>query len=146
MERLLALKRVPLFANLTLDQLEAIHQLASEVTFLPNEVVMREGEPGNELYVLLEGVVDVYLGWETPQQSRLGEIRAVNYMGEMAILDNEPRSATLVAVEHSRMLSFEGDSLKDLILQMPEISFEIFRVLTQRVRVAERRLKDERGA
>jgi HEAT repeat protein len=145
MERLLALKRVPLFANLTLDQLEAIHQLASEVTFLPNEVIMREGEPGNELYVLLEGVVDVYLGWETPQQARVGEIRAVDYMGEMAILDDEPRSATLVAVEHSRLLSFEGDSLKDLILQMPEIAFEIFRVLTRRVRSAEQRLKDQRA-
>jgi HEAT repeat protein len=142
MERLLALKRVPLFANLTLDQLEAIHQLASEVTFLPNEVIVREGEAGNELYVLLEGVVDVYLGWETPQQARLGEIRAIDYMGEMAILDDEPRSATLVAVEHARLLSFEGDSLKDLVLQMPEISFEIFRVLTQRVRVAERRLRE----
>jgi len=142
MERLLALKRVPLFANLTLDQLEAIHQLAIEVTFLPNEVIVREGEPGNELYVLLEGVVDVYLGWETPQQARLGEIRAIDYMGEMAILDDEPRSATLVAVEHARLLSFEGDSLKELILQMPEISFEIFRVLTQRVRAAERRLKE----
>lgn len=141
MERLLALKRVPLFANLTLDQLEAINQLASELTFLPNEVIMREGQPGNELYVLLEGVVDVYLGWETPQQARVGEIRAIDYMGEMAILDDEPRSATLVAVESSRLLSFEGDSLKDLILQMPEISFEIFRVLTRRVRSAERRLK-----
>jgi len=105
---------------------------------------VREGEPGNELYVLLEGVVDVYLGWETPAQARVGEIRAVDYMGEMAILDDEPRSATLVAVENSRLLSFEGDSLKDLILQMPEISFEIFRVLTRRVRSAERRLKQSR--
>ncbi|MGH0028439.1 MAG: HEAT repeat domain-containing protein [Myxococcota bacterium] len=142
MERLLALKQVPLFANLTLDQLEAIHQLAHEVTFLPNEVVMREGEPGSELFLLLEGRLDVYLGWDTPEQSRLGEITAVDYVGEMAILDDAPRSATIVAVEHSRMLSLEGESLKDLILQMPEISFEIFRVLTTRVRTAERRLQE----
>jgi hypothetical protein len=142
MERLLALKRVPLFANLSLDQLEAIHQLAEEVTFLPNEVVMREGEPGSELYILLEGVLDVYLGWETPEQSRLGEIRAVDYVGEMAILDDEPRGATIVAVEQARLLSLEGQILKDLILQMPEIAFEIFRVLTGRVRTAERRLQE----
>lgn len=141
MERLLALKQVPLFANLTLDQLEAIHQLAQEVTFLAGEVVLREGEPGSKLYVLLEGRLEVYLGWETPERSRLGEIRAIDYVGEMAILDDEPRSATIVAVEDSRMLSLEGESLKDLILQMPEISFEIFRVLTARVRVAERRLQ-----
>ncbi len=142
MERLLALKKVPLFANLTLDQLEAIHQLADEVTFLPNEVVMREGEPGSELYLLLEGKLDVYLGWETPEQSRLGKIRAVDYVGEMAILDDEPRGATIVAVEQARVLSLEGQILKDLILQMPEIAFEIFRVLTGRVRTAERRLQE----
>jgi ATP/ADP translocase len=142
MERLLALKRVPLFANLTLDQLEAIHQLAQEVTFLPNEVVMREGEAGSELYILLEGVLDVYLGWETPEQRCISQIRAVDYVGEMAILDDEPRSATIVAVEPARLLSLEGESLKDLILQMPDIAFEIFRVLTRRVRVAERRLQE----
>jgi HEAT repeat protein len=141
MERLLALKRVPLFANLTLDQLEAVHQLAQEMTFLEGEVVVREGDPGNELYVLLEGVVDVVLGWGTPDASKLGEIRAVDYFGEMAVLDDEPRSATLVAVGSVRLLAFEGDSLKDLVLQMPEIAFEIFRVLTQRVRRAERRLQ-----
>jgi hypothetical protein len=143
MERLLALKQVPLFANLTLDQLEAIHQLAQEVTFLPDEVVMREGDPGSELYILLEGTLDVYLGWETPDPQRISQIRAVDYVGEMAILDDEPRSATIVAVEPARMLSLEGESLKDLILQMPDIAFEIFRVLTRRVRVAERRLREE---
>jgi CRP-like cAMP-binding protein len=102
---------------------------------------MRQGDPGSELYLLLEGRLDVYLDWETPEQSRLGEIRAVDYVGEMAILDDEPRSATIVAVEDSRLLSLEGEGLKDLILQMPEISFEIFRVLTARVRTAERRLQ-----
>ena len=146
MERLLALKQVPLFANLTLDQIEAIHQLAQEVTFLPNEVVMREGEAGSQLYILLEGALDVYLGWETPEQRRISQIRAVDYVGEMAILDDEPRSATIVAVEPARLLSLEGESLKDLILQMPDIAFEIFRVLTRRVRVAERRLREEGGA
>jgi HEAT repeat protein len=142
MERLLALKQVSLFQNLSLDQLEAIHQLANEVTFAADEVVMREGEPGYELFILLEGALDVYLGWGTPEQSRRGEIRPINYVGEMAILGNEDRTATIVAVEHSRMLSLDGESLKDLILQMPEISFEIFRVLIRRVRTAERRLQE----
>lgn len=144
MERLLALRKVPLLANLTLDQLEAVHQLAEEATFVPGEIVMREGEPGNELYILLEGALDVMLGWETPEASRLGEIHPVNYVGEMAILDDAPRSATIVATEPSRLLSLDGESLKDLILQMPEIAFEILRVLTGRVRVAERRLREQR--
>jgi CRP-like cAMP-binding protein len=60
----------------------------------------------------------------------------------MAALDDEPRSATVVAAQRSRMLCLAGESLKDLIRQMPEISFQIMRVLTARVRRAERRLTE----
>jgi hypothetical protein len=142
MERLLALKQVSLFENLTLDQLDAVRQLTNEVEFMAGEVIVREGTPGDELYILLDGRVDVMLGWETPQASKLGEMRGVDYFGEMAILDREPRSVTIVAAENARLLSLDGRSLKDLIQQMPEISFEILRVLTARVRRAERRLRE----
>ena len=59
----------------------------------------------------------------------------------MAVLDGEPRSASIVASRHSRLLSLDGGSLRELVLQMPEISFEIFRVLATRVRVAESRMR-----
>jgi len=140
MERLLALKQVPLFATLSLDQLEAVHQITREKSFLPGEVLMREGDPGGELYLLLEGTVRVWKNHGTPQATPLSTLAAVSYFGEMAILDDEPRSATVIAVERSRLLSLDGRNLKDLVHQMPEIAFEIFRVLTSRVRAAERRL------
>jgi CRP-like cAMP-binding protein len=60
----------------------------------------------------------------------------------MAILDDEPRSATVVAMDRARLLSLDGRSLKELIHQMPDISFEIFRELTARVRAAEKRLAE----
>ena len=60
----------------------------------------------------------------------------------MAILVDEARSATAVASSHCRMLTLDGRSFKELILQIPEISFEIFRVLTSRVRRAEERLSE----
>jgi CRP-like cAMP-binding protein len=58
----------------------------------------------------------------------------------MAILSDEPRSATAVVSKPARLLSLRGEPLKELILDMPEISFEIFRVLTARVKAAEGRL------
>ena len=140
MERLLALKQVPLFATLSLDQLEAVHQITRETSFLPGEVIMREGDPGGELYLLLEGSVRVWKNHGTPHATPLSTLAAVTYFGEMAILDDEPRSATVIAAERARLLSLEGRSLKDLVHQMPEIAFEIFRVLTSRVRAAEKRL------
>jgi len=140
MERLLALKQVPLFSNLSLEQLEAVQQITTEVEYVSDEVIMREGDPGGELFLLIEGSVRVYKGFGTGNETLLSTMQAVSYIGEMATLDDEPRSATVVAAEASRLLLLEGGSLKELILQMPEISFEIFRVLTARVRAAEARL------
>ena len=142
MERLLALKQVPLFATLSLDQLEAVHQITRETSYLKGETIVREGDPGGELYLLLEGTVQAWKSFGTPQARWLNTISAVSYFGEMAILDDEPRSATVVAVERARLLSLDGRSLKELIHQMPEISFEIFRELTSRVRAAEKRLAE----
>jgi HEAT repeat protein len=142
MERLLALKQIPLFANLSLDQLEAVHQLTREATYLPGEVIVREGDPGGELYLLLEGSVRIWKDHGTPQATALNTIQAGSYVGEMAILDDEPRSASVVAIESVRLLRLDGRSLKELVHQMPEIAFEIFRVLTARVRAAEKRLAE----
>ena len=143
MERLLALKKVPLFESLTLDQLDAVARLAEERDFQPGEVIVKEGDAGGELFLLLEGVVDVFQGREGGAREKLGEIVAVDYFGEMAVLDDQPRSATIVAREPTRLLALAGTSLKELILQMPDISFEILRVLSARVRSAERRASGE---
>jgi hypothetical protein len=140
MQRLLALKQVNLFANLSLEQLDAVHGATREVEYLPDEIILREGERGEKLYLLLEGRVAVVKNHGTPHEQQLATQSAVDYFGEMAILDNEPRSATVVALGHARLLTLDGASLKDLILHMPEISFEIFRVLTARIRSAEKRL------
>lgn len=140
MERLLALKQVPLFATLSLDQIEAVHQLTRETIFVNGEVIVREGDRGGELFLLLEGKVRVWKNHGTPRATPLTTLEAVTYFGEMAILDDEPRSATVIAIERARLLSLDGRSLKDLVHQMPEIAFEILRVLTSRVRAAEQRL------
>jgi CRP-like cAMP-binding protein len=143
MERLLALKKVPLFESLTLDQLDAVARLAEERDFRPGELIVREGDAGGELFLLLEGAVDVYQDREGGARKKLSELVAVAYFGEMAVLDDQPRSATVVAREPSRLLALAGNSLKELILQMPDMSFEILRVLSARVRSAERRASAE---
>jgi cyclic nucleotide-binding protein len=146
MERLLALKRVPLFENLTLDQLDALQQFARDAAFLPGEVIVREGDLGGELFLLLEGKAEAWLDYRGPQQQRLSVIDAGGYFGEMAILDDSPRSATVVALEPVRLLALDGDSLKALLRQMPEIGLELLRVMTARVRASERRLLEGKEA
>jgi HEAT repeat protein/ATP/ADP translocase len=140
MERLLLLRTVPLFSQMSLEQLEAIDELMREVQYLDGEVICREGEAGDELFVLLDGEVRFYKQAGEPEQIHLSTMAAGSYFGEMAILSDEPRSATAVVSKPARLLSLRGEPLKELILDMPEISFEIFRVLTARVKAAEGRL------
>lgn len=134
MERLLLLREVPLFARLSLHQLEAIGSVMRESHYLAGEVVFREGDPGGELYLLLEGRVRIVKDHGTPDEVILGTVEAPGYFGEMAALDDRPRSATVVVADDARLLALDGDSFKDLMLQMPEIAFEVCRELSERVR------------
>jgi len=138
MQRLLALRKVPLFSELSLDRLEGIHQLMTETRFLRGEVVVREGDPAGDLYVLIEGALEIYKDYGSDAQRLLNTQSPIAYMGEIAILDGSPRSATAVASQDSQLLCLGGEPFKELVLQTPEISFEIFKVLTARVRAAER--------
>jgi CRP-like cAMP-binding protein len=142
MERLLALRQVDLLAQLSLEQLEAVAQLTEEGEYLAGEQIVREGEPGDRLYLLLEGSVRVVKGHGTPQALELRTLQAVDYFGEMAVLADEPRSATIMAASPARLLSLDGESLRELIREHPDISFSIFRVLTGRLRAAESRLTE----
>ena len=139
MQRLLALRKVPLFTGLSLDRLEVIHKIMNEAEYLAGECLVREGDPGNELFVLLEGELKIYKGYGTPDQRLLSTLVPVGYMGEIAILDDSVRSATAIASMDSRLLTLAGDPFKELVMQTPEISFEIFKVLTTRIRAAEGR-------
>jgi len=137
MERLLALKEISLFKDLSLDQLEAVHQITTEVEYLPGEVIVRQGDRGNQLYLLLEGKVRVFKNYGESNEKSQGNLVAGSYFGEMAILGGGERTATIVTLERSHLLSLDGNSLRELLMQMPDISFEIFRVLVDRVRAAE---------
>ncbi len=142
MQQILALKRVDLFSNLSFEQLEAILQASSNAEFLAGEVIFREGEPGNTLFLLVDGAVDIVKDHEGKRELTLKTIHAVDYFGEMAILTDDPRSATAIAAGHCRLITLDGDAFRELLLQIPEISFEIFRVLTRRVRDAEQKFRE----
>jgi HEAT repeat protein len=142
MERMLYLRRVPLFSQLTLDQLDAINRILSESRYVKDEVICREGDIGSDLYVLIDGEVEVFKGYETDQPLRLATLSPVSCFGEMAVLSDEPRSATVVASREARLLTLEGERLKELILHMPEIAFDFFGVLTGRLRSADERYEE----
>ena len=139
MERLLALRNVPLFGHLSLEQLEAIGQFMNEAQYLRGELVVREGEIGEDLFVILEGEVDCFKNHGAPDQIHLSTLRAPGYFGEISILDNAPRSATVLVTQDARLATLAGERFRELVLQSPEIAFDMLQVQTSRLRSAEER-------
>lgn len=140
MEKLLALKQVPLFDHFSLEQLEGITRVTRERVFRVGETILREGDPGGELFVVVSGRVRVWKNHGTPERIDLGNMGNGSYFGEMAIFDDKPRSATIVAEQDTRILTLEGERLKEFVMQTPEMAFQILSVLTNRIREVEGRL------
>ena len=140
MERLLMLQSVPLFSSMALEQLEAIHSCLTEQHYTKGEVIFNEGDIGDEMYIVADGQVEILLNMDTPEPLLLTTVEKGSYFGEMAVLDQDPRSAAARVSEDARLFVLKGEQLKELIYVMPEIAFTIFRVLSERVRRSDKRL------
>ena len=136
-ERVLFLKTVELFSRIPGEELAQIAAIAQEVTFENGELVIQEGEPGDSLYLIVDGEVMVHkLGQNI---TRLGQRES---FGEMSLIDNEPRSASVTAVSDTTCLKIERDDFFDLMTENPEIAQGIILVLTERLREADRKLSE----
>jgi HEAT repeat protein/type III secretory pathway component EscS len=140
MERLLMLQSVPLFSSMALEQLEAIHSCLTEQHYTKGEVIFNEGDIGDEMYIVADGVIEILLNLNSPEPLLLATVERGSYFGEMAVLDQDPRSAAARVSEDARLFVLKGEQLKELIYVMPEIAFTIFRVLSERLRRSDKRL------
>jgi CRP-like cAMP-binding protein len=128
-EKVLFLKSIDLFRALPSEELAQIAEIAEEQPMASGDSVFAEGEPGDALYLIVEGRVKVHKG--DKELVRLG-IRDV--FGEMAVLDSEPRSASVSTVEDAVLLKIGRDDFRDILTERPEISMGVMKVLTRRLR------------
>ena len=97
------LKRVPFFRDLTEQAIHELAQLGKKQTTVANEILFREGDPGDTLYIVLSGTVMVHSADEHGQEVELARFHAGNFFGELSLIDTEPRSASATAVEPSEL-------------------------------------------
>jgi flavin reductase (DIM6/NTAB) family NADH-FMN oxidoreductase RutF len=128
-EHLLAETKV--FGALPPEQLDRLLARGSERTYDDGEVIVRTGEPGNELYLVLEGSVRIVRGGRTLATFGQGEI-----VGEVAVLDGRPRSADIVADGSARCLTVARDVLREAIEAEPQVAWELLGVMAGRLRDA----------
>jgi CRP/FNR family transcriptional regulator/CRP/FNR family cyclic AMP-dependent transcriptional regulator len=140
MENVLA--RIPLFASIGPEALQSLQARMSTRKFDRGETIFLKGEPGDTLYVMLEGEVKIVLAGSDGQESILVVLGEGDFFGEMALFDAKPRSADAVAVSDTQTLVLRRDVFEGFVKEHPEIAFPIFRALVARIRRTTHRLED----
>ena len=134
-EKMMLIRQVPIFADLTADDLEELASVVEERRVDAGKEVFREGDPGDAVYLIVKGSVVVFTGGDGTRPERvLSELGAGACIGEMAVLDASPRSATVRALERTRTLRVPGEGFKRVMSERPEMSQAIVAELVKRMR------------
>jgi CRP-like cAMP-binding protein len=138
-DRLEQLKSVELFSGLKQPALELIARIASEETHNRGDKIFRHGDPGEKLYLILEGKVRISREIPGMGEEALAVLGPGQMFGEMALLDESPRSADANVHEKCRVLAVPRDGFDDLLYLNKELAYE---VLWSIVRLLLRRLRE----
>ena len=131
LEKTLFLKGVTLFKDIPGEEVAHIAQIADTINLESNEVVFEDGDPGDSMFIIVDG--EVLIHKEGKEIATLGDSE---FIGEMAILDQEPRSASATTQEETVLLRISGEDFFDLMGSRMDIVQGIMRVLTRRLREA----------
>ncbi|MBK7777219.1 MAG: cyclic nucleotide-binding domain-containing protein [Sandaracinaceae bacterium] len=135
-EKMRFLRSVPLFQELAGEDLRRLAEMVDTLEFPPGHVVFENGDPGDALYVVLEGCVAMLQG--ELELARMGERE---FFGELALLDSQPRSADARCLATTRVIRLRGADLDELMTHRPAATREIVRVLVKRLRETGRRVQ-----
>ncbi|HEY7019134.1 MAG TPA: cyclic nucleotide-binding domain-containing protein [Gaiellaceae bacterium] len=127
-EKVELIKRAPLFWNCSKRELEQIAQLADEIDLSAGKDMTRQGEPGREFFVILEGDAEV-----TKDGRNINELGTGDFFGEIALVSDSPRTATVTATSPVRALVITDRSFRRLLKEQPEIQSKVLAALAARL-------------
>ena len=128
LDRVQFLKTVPFFDQLSNRQLKNVSDIMFERTYEADESIFEEGQPGAALFLILEGKIAIEISRET-STTRLAVLETGAFFGEMALLDDTPRSANARALERTRTLALYRNDLNGLIQRDAQTACQIYRSL-----------------
>jgi CRP/FNR family transcriptional regulator, cyclic AMP receptor protein len=119
---------VPLFSGLSKKELSQVASIADELDFRAGKTLIREGDPGREFFVLLQGGAEVTRGGK-----QIATRTAGDFFGEIALVTNRPRVATVTTTEPSVLLVVTDRDFKHLVKQSPTIALKILQAVGERL-------------
>ncbi|HSF31484.1 MAG TPA: universal stress protein [Candidatus Tectomicrobia bacterium] len=131
--------QAPLFAALSPEDLEHIAETARIRTYQRGEVIVHEGETATECFLIASGLVEVVKGEESSHPTVLGRLKAGEFFGEMAVIDDHPRSASVRAIEETECVAIARTEFLEALQRRPQIAVQMLPVLVHRLRQADER-------
>ncbi|HET9992435.1 MAG TPA: cyclic nucleotide-binding domain-containing protein [Kofleriaceae bacterium] len=138
-EKMMLIRQVPIFAKLDAEDLEELASIVEETRIEAGQLLFAEGDPGDAVYLIVKGTVRVFVGGAKIDnggrpETTINEAGAGACIGEMAVLDSAPRSASVRGLERTRALRVPGEGFKRLLSERPEMSEAIIAELVHRMR------------
>jgi CRP-like cAMP-binding protein len=124
--------KVPLFSGLSRQELGLVASIADEIDLKKGKVLIREGERGREFFVLLEGEAEV-----RRKGKKLATRRAGEFFGEIALLSDVPRIATVTATTPVRALVITDRGFRNLVKESPQIALKVLAAVAERLPTAD---------
>jgi CRP-like cAMP-binding protein len=131
------LEGVPLFAGCDRDVIERVAEVTTEEAFEAGETIVRQGHVGNGLCIVVDGAVRVVAG-----TSEIGRLGPGDHFGELSVIDQQPRSASVVADAPTVCLALASWDLMALLRTQPTLAINLLRGLSSRLRRADAQLRD----
>jgi CRP/FNR family cyclic AMP-dependent transcriptional regulator len=122
------IKRVPLFSQCSKRELAEVAAVADEIDLRAGKELTRQGRPGREFFVLVEGEADV-----RKDGRKIATMKGGDFFGEIALVSSKPRTATVVATTPVRVLVLTERSFKRLLERSPSIQLKVLQALAERI-------------
>lgn len=136
------LRQVALFRHLNDYQLAIINNMCTKESYFAGTVLFREGDPGTAFYMVVSGSVKIYTSNDAGQEKILSVMKAGDSFGELALIDQEPRSASAQVVEDTVLYCLRRDHFLSLLKANFEITLGIMQELSARLRETNRQVHD----
>ncbi len=133
-----ALKKVPIFSDLTPKELTEVEKIVHQRRYKQNETIIHTGDPGLGMYIIVNGSVEVVEEDEKAGKRTLAKLSDGSFFGDMALLDEDPRSASAIALVDSDIMGFFRPDFLDLIYRKPKLGIKVVlalaRIIGERLR------------
>lgn len=132
------LKKVPIFSDLTPKELTEVEKIVHRRRYKKNETIIHAGDPGLGMYIIVNGSVEIVEEDEKAGKRTLAKLSDGSFFGDMALLDEDPRSASAIALVDSDIMGFFRPDFLDLIYRKPKLGIKVLlalaRVIGERLR------------